>query len=300
MSGSISEKLVLCLKSRSIVIVVYTWPALIAFLISSISASTFSAFDLIRVITSVTLIGYGVYFYNDLMDYEDDKKNLEVGSPFPFNRPLGSGQVSRGELKAFVALMSALGLIIAYSINTTVFAFHFAYLALGYLYSTKPVRLKNRFIMKQLTIAMGIILSDLSGAYTVGVFNNQIIALLALNTALCLGINPIVDLRDIHGDRAMGVKTVAVVWGADTTVRLYFATLVGVGIASVIGYLGLGLSLAVPILSLTIVSAWIYVSVPLLRSDVRLHYDWATFLRKVSPLLMGIQLVPLVSMLLPF
>jgi hypothetical protein len=53
-------------------------------------------------------------------------------------------------------------------------------------------------------------------------------------------------------------------------------------------------------LSLTIVSAWIYVSVPLLRSDVRLNYDWALFLRKVSPLLMGIQLVPLVSMVLPF
>lgn len=300
MSRSISDKLALCLKSRSIVIVIYTWPALIAFLISSISASTFSVFDLIRVITSVTFIGYGVYFYNDLMDYEDDRKNMEVGSPFPFNRPLGSGLVSRGELKAFVATMSILGLAIAYSINTSVFAFQSAYLILGYLYSTKPVRLKKRFIMKQFTIALGIILSDLSGAYTVGVFNNQILLLLGLNTALCLGINPIVDLRDIHGDRAMGVKTVAVVWGADTTVRLYFATLVGVGIASVVGYLGMGLSLAVPILSLTIVSAWIYVSVPLLRSDVRLNYDWALFLRKVSPLLMGIQLVPLVSMVLPF
>ncbi|TRO48421.1 hypothetical protein E2P65_02910, partial [Candidatus Bathyarchaeota archaeon] len=240
------------------------------------------------------------YVDPDLMDYEDDKKNMEVGSPFPFNRPLGRGQVSRGELKAIVATMSVLGLAVAYSINTSVFAFHFGYLALGYLYSTKPVRLKKRFIMKQLTIAMGIILADLSGAYTVGVFNNQILALLALNTALCLGINPIVDLRDIHGDRAMGVKTVAVVWGADITVRLYFATLVGVGIASVLGYLGMGLSLAVPILSLTIVSAWIYVSVPLLRSEVRLNYDWALFLRKVSPLLMGIQLVPLVSLILPF
>ena len=216
----------------------------------------------------------------------------------PGNRPIGSGQVTDGELKAFIALVSVAGLLIAYSINVQVFAFHFAYLAMGVLYSTNPVRLKKRFIMKQLTIAMGIILSDLSGAYTVGVYNNQIVFLLALNTALCLGINPIVDLRDIHGDRAMGVKTVAVVWGPDFTVRLYFATLVGMGIASVIGYLQMGLSLAVPILVLTIVSAWIYVSVPLLRKDVRLNYDWAVLLRKVSSLLMGIQLVPLVSMLL--
>jgi hypothetical protein len=86
--------------------------------------------------------------------------------------------------------------------------------------------------------------------------------------------------------------------GPDFTVRLYFATLVGVGVASVIGYLQMGLSLTVPILVLTIVSAWIYVSVPLLRKDVRLNYDWAVLLRRVLPLLMGIQLVPLASMLL--
>lgn len=81
-------------------------------------------------------------------------------------------------------------------------------------------------------------------------------------------------------------------------IRLYFATLVGMGIASVVGYLQMGLSLAVLILVLTIVSAWIYVSVPLLRKDVRLNYDWAVLLRRVSPLLLGIQMVPLVCMLL--
>ncbi len=111
--GDISNKLLLCLKSRSIVIMVYTWPALIAFLISSISASTFSVLNLIRVITSVTLVGYGVYFYNDLVDVEGDLENMEVGSPFPGNRPLGSGQVTKGELKTFIALVSVAGLITA-------------------------------------------------------------------------------------------------------------------------------------------------------------------------------------------
>jgi chlorophyll synthase len=300
MSGNLSEKLLLCLKSRSIVIIVYMWPALISFLISSISASTFSAFNLIRVITAVTLVGYGVYFYNDLMDIEDDRKNMEVGSQYPGNRPIGSGKVTEGELKTFIVLVTAIGLLIAYSINARVFGYQLAYLALGVLYSTDPVRLKKRFIMKQLTIAMGIILADLSGAYTVGVFNNQILILIAMHTVLALGVNPIVDLRDIHGDKAMGLKTVAVVWGADTTVRLYFATLVGMGIASVIGYSQMGLSMAAPILAVTVLSAWIYVSVPLLRKEVRLNYDWAVFLRRISPFLLGIQLIPLISMVLPF
>jgi chlorophyll synthase len=300
MSGNLSEKLLLCLKSRSIVIIVYMWPALISFLISSISASTFSAFNLIRVITAVTLVGYGVYFYNDLMDIEDDRKNMEVGSQYPGNRPIGSGKVTEGELKTFIVLVTAIGLLIAYSINARVFGYQLAYLALGVLYSTDPVRLKKRFIMKQLTIAMGIILADLSGAYTVGVFNNQILILIAMHTVLALGVNPIVDLRDIHGDKAMGLKTVAVVWGADTTVRLYFATLVGMGIASVIGYSQMGLSMAAPILGVTVLSAWIYVSVPLLRKEVRLNYDWAVFLRRISPFLLGIQLIPLISMVLPF
>jgi 4-hydroxybenzoate polyprenyltransferase len=299
MSEKLSEKLLLCLKSRSIVIIIYAWPALISFLISSISASTFSVFDLIRVMTAVSLVGYGVYFYNDLMDLEDDLKNMEVGSSFPGNRPLGSGQVTRGDLKTFIALVSATGLLLAYSINVRVFVYQLAYLTLGYLYSTDPVRLKKRFIMKQLTIAMGIILADLSGAYTVGMFNSQIVLLIAMHIVLALGVNPIVDLRDIHGDRAMGVKTIAVVLGADTTVRLYFATLIGMGVASVIGYTQMGLSRAVPILAVTVLSAWIYVSVPLLRKDVRLNYDWEVLLRRVSPFLMGIQLVPLLSMVLP-
>jgi len=67
----------------------------------------------------------------------------------------------------------------------------------------------------------------------------------------------------------------------------------------VIGYTQMGLSRAVPILAVTVLSAWIYVSVPLLRKDVRLNYDWEVLLRRVSPFLMGIQLVPLLSMVLP-
>ena len=110
MSEGLSGKLLLCLKSRSIVVIVYTWPAIISFLISSISASTFSAFDFIRVITAVTLVGYGVYFYNDLMDIEDDRKNKEVGSQIPGNRPIGSGQVTEGELKTFMALSPCMSL----------------------------------------------------------------------------------------------------------------------------------------------------------------------------------------------
>jgi hypothetical protein len=62
----------------------------------------------------------------------------------------------------------------------------------------------------------------------------------------------------------------------------------------------MGLSRSMPILAVTILSAWIYVSVPLLGKDVRLNYDWTVFLRRVSPFLLGIQLVPLISMVLPF
>ena len=186
----------MCANSRKIVIFVYTWPAMISFLIASISVGQLEILSVVKLVIAVTLVSFGVYFYNDLMDLEDDLKNLEMGNPVPAGRPIGSGLVTKTQLKLYIVVASVAGLVFAYSINYHVLVFQVIYLGLGLLYSTNPVRLKKRLLFKQLTIALGVILADLSGAYTVGVFNSQILFMLALNTVLCMGINPIIDIRD--------------------------------------------------------------------------------------------------------
>ena len=95
----------------------------------------------------------------------------------------------------------------------------------------------------------------------------------------------------------MGVKTIPVVWGPETTIRLYFATLIAIGIGSIIGYVQMGFSIAMPLLAMTIVTAWIYVSLPLLgkHDDIRLQF--MTSFKKTPLYFMSIQLVPLLALI---
>jgi 4-hydroxybenzoate polyprenyltransferase len=287
----------MCANSRNIVIFVYTWPAMISFLIASISVGQLEILSVVKLVIAVTLVSFGVYFYNDLKDLEDDLKNLEMGNPVPASRPIGSGLVTKTQLKLFIVVASVTGLVFAYSVNYHILVFQVIYLGLGFLYSTNPFRLKKRFLFKQLTIALGVILADLSGAYAVGVFNSQILFMLALNTALCIGVNPIIDIRDMPGDRLMGVKTIPVVWGPETTIRLYFATLIAIGIGSIIGYVQMGFSIAMPLLAVTIVTAWIYVSLPLLGKYDDIRSQFMTYFKTTPLYFMSIQLVPLLALI---
>lgn len=291
------HKFLMCANSRNIVLFVYSWPALMSFLIASISVGQLEIFSLAKLILAVTLVSFGVYFYNDLMDIDDDLMNMELGNPIPAGRPIGSGLVTKAQLKIFIVVSSIVGLAFAYSINIQVLVYHVTYLGLGFLYSTNPVRLKKRFIFKQLTIALGVILADLSGAYAVGVFNSQILFMLALNTALCIGVNPVIDIRDMPGDRLMGVKTIPVVWGPEITIRLYFATLVAIGVGSIIGYVQMGFSVAMPLLALTIITAWIYVSLPLLGKHDDISLQFMKYFLRTPPFFMSIQLVPLLALI---
>jgi len=291
------HKFAMCVNSRKIVLYVYLWPAIITFLIASLSVGHLDIMSMVKLMLAVAFVSFGVYFYNDLMDLEDDLKNLALGNPIPAGRPIGSGLVTKTQLKLFILVTSGAGLAFSYSINRHILLFQVIYLVLGFLYSTNPVRLKKRFLLKQLTIALGVILADLSGAYAVGVFNNQILFMLALNLALCIGVNPIIDIRDMSGDLVMGAKTIPVVWGPELTVRLYFATLIAIGVGSIVGYVQMGFSVAMPLLAITIISAWIYVSLPLLGKYEDVRSNFMGYFLKTPPFFLSIQLMPLIALI---
>ena len=279
------------------VIFVYTWPAFISFLIASRSVPTFSVLDALKLVLSVSLVGFGVYFYNDILDLTDDLKNREMGNPTLASRPLGRGMITEGKLQKFVWLSAIAGLLLAYTINLSVFVLQLAYAILGVLYSTEPIRLKKRFLMKQGTIAIGCVLANLSGAMAIGVFNPPILYMLALNVMICMGLNPLLDIRDMRGDRIMGVKSIPLVWGPELTVRLYFVSLVAIGAATVVGYSQMGFNLAMPILATIVLGAWFYVAYPLLR-----RWDDPVFVnmiiyKKTFPLYLILQLIPLIGVM---
>jgi 4-hydroxybenzoate polyprenyltransferase len=288
----------MCVKFRREVVIIYTWPAFLCLLFASGMAPPL--FKALKLVLTVTFVGFSVYFYNDIRDLEDDLKIKELSSQTQVGRasaPLGIGKISKSRLGKFALFSAIFGLLVALTINMQVFTLQLAYIVLGILYSTDPVKLKKRFLMKQTTIGAGLMIAHLTGGFAVGVINTPILFLMAVSAAMTIGINPLVDLRDIRGDRITGVKTVPVVWGPEMTVRLSLGVLVAIGAAYVVGYYGLGLNIAAPILGTIIVVTGFYIVFPLLKRWGNLVYLNRVLYRRILPLYISLQFVVLLGFL---
>jgi 4-hydroxybenzoate polyprenyltransferase len=288
-------------RSRTVALFGYPYPALISYFIATSSFSQGTSFAIFKLVISLSLMALGVYWLNDLHDLDDDIKNLEMGNPNHASRPYINGELSETRLKKFVAVNFISSLIVSYFINLNVFGLHVAFMILGILYSIEPVRLKKRFLQKQITITMGLLLSVLMGAYTAGGVNTPILYMLFLQFLIGMGVGPIMDVRDLRGDIIMGIKSIPAVFGPRITMRLYLATLVVMLGAGLVGYSMVGFNIAMPLLVLMIMGAWIYVSLPILRKlDDPIIYG--EFIRKRAiPFFVLIQITPLIGVInLPF
>jgi len=284
-----------CVASRKIVIFIYTWPALICLFIAS--RWMVSVPEVLLLVSAVSLIGFAVYFYNDIKDLEDDIKTGELGNQMKSMKPLSQGRISKDLLARFAALSAALGLILAALLNIGVLVSLSLYLVLGVLYSTEPFRFKRRFIFKQLVIAFGCVLSILAGAFAGGEISPAVIFMVLMDFALVIGVNPINDIPDLLGDKIIGAKTMPAVIGPLMTVRFAIAVLVAIAGGSIIGYLGLGLSIALPLLITLIASALIYTILPLMRRYNDIAFTNIVLYKRLIPLYLIIQLVPLAGIL---
>jgi 4-hydroxybenzoate polyprenyltransferase len=166
-----------------------------------------------------------------------------------------------------------------------------------FFYSTEPIKLKKRYLMKQLTIATGNVLAHLSGGLTLGSLNSAILYVTGVNFLIFFGVDPIVDLRDIEGDKVIGVKSFPVIWGPQLTVRLAIAVFIISGIATLVGYSRVGFNIAMPILFTLIVSAFIYVLYPLLKRWNDPSYLDFLIHKRLAPLYLLLQITPLIGIL---
>ena len=292
---------IMSVRSRPVVFFVYSLPTLWSYIIASWGTGRLTIFDAFILFSSISSISLSVYFFNDLSDLVDDLKNQELGNPVQALRVLGSERVSENRFKKFIIFTGVFGLVLAYSINYSVFILQVLFLILGYLYSAEPIRLKKRFMMKQFTIALATTFCILMGAVTGGGVTSATLYMGILHFIINMGINPIMDVRDIRGDRIMGIKSIPVIWGPEATVRLYFASFLVMGIASYLGYSQLGMNIALPILVGLILVAWLYVSIPLLKrwnDPIFLH---SLIFTRLLPFYCIMQMVTLIGIMkLPF
>ena len=285
----------LCIKSRTEAIIIYAWLSAIALFIAcgGLPPSLLA----LKVFGAMAGTALGVYFYNDLRDLGDDVLRGEEGGSAPSGRPLGRGLVSKRIMGSFAAVVAFFGVAMAALINIRVLLLQLAFLILGIIYSTEPIRLKKRFLAKQVTIALGGIIACLSGGMAVGAITGPLLYLAALYVAFTFGVNPLVDLRDMGSDRDAGVRTIPVVWGPGLTIRLALATFMACAVSTWVGFYGLGFNVALPVLGTIVLAAWAYVVYPLLERWSDVAYLSKVLFRRVLPLYFVLQIVVLVGSL---
>ena len=293
MISSVFRQFALCVKSRKEAIIIYSWLSIIGLFITCRGFPPIIL--LLKVFCAMTGTALGVYFYNDICDYEQDMAGKELGDFSPSSRPLGRGLISKRRLGVFSALRVTLGLTSSALINLEVLLIQFAFLFLGFIYSTEPIRLKRIFLMKQVTVVIGGAIACLSAGLAVGTVTVHLLYLTGLYVLFTLGLNPIGDIKDIESDRAGGIKTIPIVWGPKFTIRLALATVTAAAVSTWVGFYGLGFNIALPILGTTILAALAYVVYPLLGRWGDREYILKAVYNRFFPLYFLLQLVVLVG-----
>lgn len=184
-------------------------------LVSLLLVSNFHP-QLIHIVTlpAITLcVTSSIYLMNDIVDIKVDKINHPT-------RPLVSGQVKRSEAIVLVTILSLAALAMSLIVNQLTLALTASYLIVGILYSIPKISLKDRFIVKTITIAIGGFLTSMIGSSSIGVFDERTIISAASFMMLIFVTSPINDLADYVGDKSNGRKTIPIVIGQKNTIRL--------------------------------------------------------------------------------
>jgi len=148
---------------------------------------------------------------NDLHDIRNDT----VNSPF---RPLTSGKISHREYEGAACLFLIASLMSASILGLHAFLLIVTMWLLAFIYSAEPFRLKNRFPLNSLVIAMESLLCFLfglgffAGIHTPQVLPWEVVATICMYTFFCA---PIKDLKDYEGDRLAGTRTLMTVFGQE-------------------------------------------------------------------------------------
>ncbi|MEM2431645.1 MAG: UbiA family prenyltransferase [Candidatus Bathyarchaeia archaeon] len=242
---------------------------------------------------SVLFISLSAYIYNDCTDIEIDKINK-------LNRPLVTGEATESDAKKLIIFLGTLSLILSSMVNLESFLLMLVFTILLFSYSYSKIRLKNKFLVKDLTIATGSFLPYIIGGFSVGSIFPPVILMGIIGFISALSTSVIKDFKQIEGDKIYRVKTLPIVWGPKLTVRFVIAVILSASIGTALGYYQLGFNMIFPILSFCASAAWIYVVYPLLRSSgSQLHlFNPMTLIGKVAVICFSIQIITIIGSIL--
>lgn len=197
-----------------------------------------------KAIVAMIFISLSVYIYNDIIDGEIDKLN-----PYKRNRPIPSGKVSIKYAKNLVIISSLIGFSIMSTLNLYCLLFSLIYYVLYFTYSYPRIHLKKRFIVKELVVTSGFVLTSLIGSYAIaGTFEKNAFFASLINSFLSFAFQPVItDTTDIDVDKIQGVKTIAMVLSWRRKMQLLITSVLIVMTLTPFTYIQFGFNIIFPI-----------------------------------------------------
>ena len=110
---------------------------------------------------SFSLVASGVYFLNDIFDYEKDRAD-----PKKRHRPIASGALSRTTGAVGAVVLLSMGLVLAWRVQPACFMLVLSYVLVNIAYT---VRLKHVVILDVMIIAYGFVVRAIVGAVAISV-----------------------------------------------------------------------------------------------------------------------------------
>ena len=205
------NKAILLMRSRISRASVYTFSTIAGIMIST--KGDVSGSILILAPLSTFFIALGVYLLNDLFDIRLDRINAP-------NRPMASLAVSRKEASYLVVMLNVTGAMIGFALGPLPFVITLLEIFVGICYSMRPFNLKDKFVVKTLSIGAGGILANLFGGAASGIVDRDLIFSSAMFLVFLFYTSPINDLADYVGDLVEHRRTIPIVIGPARTVKL--------------------------------------------------------------------------------
>jgi len=182
----------------------------------------------LTVIFAIGFTTFSVYALNDICDEELDR----INSP---DRPIPSRRLSRAEAMRPVLLLSAMGIIMASSLNIMVLFFTVIFFLVGVVYSVNPFRLRKGLLANP-CMALGAAVSILAGASAVQIVGRALFGAVGMSFFV-FALGSWKDMKDVEGDRAMGVRTLPVRIGEEKALKFLTVNSVPVFLILFLGYL---------------------------------------------------------------
>ncbi|KAJ6425250.1 hypothetical protein OIU84_025927 [Salix udensis] len=221
-----------------------TWPPLVCGVVCGAAASgnfNWTLEDVAKSIVCMLMSGPFLTGYTQTINDYYDREIDAINEPY---RPIPSGAISENEVITQFCLLLLGGLGLGGLLD--VWAGHdfpiVFYLALGgslvsYIYSAPPLKLKQNGWIGNFALGVSYIsLPWWAGQALFGTLTPDIIVLTLLYSIAGLGIAIVNDFKSIEGDRALGLQSLPVAFGAETAKWICVGA-IDITQISVVGYL---------------------------------------------------------------